>query len=62
MHDLDRIEHALATKLLSAEIFECCAQDQLSGLYDGLSPIPGGSDWAETPTYPARAMTFPREC
>jgi len=45
MHDLDRIEHALATKLLSDKVFERCAQDLLSGLYDGLSPIPGGSDW-----------------
>lgn len=45
MHDLDRIGHALATKRLSAEVFERCAQDLLSGLYDGLSPIPGGSDW-----------------
>lgn len=45
MHDLDRIGQALAAKRLSAEVFERCAQDLLSGLYDGLSPIPGGSDW-----------------
>lgn len=45
MHDLDRIGHALATKRLSTEVFERCAQDLLSGLYDGLSPISGGSDW-----------------
>jgi hypothetical protein len=45
MHDLDRIEHALATKRLSPEVFERCAQDLLSGLYVGLSPVHGGSDW-----------------
>jgi hypothetical protein len=45
MHDLDRIEHALATNRLSSEVFERCAQDLLSGLYDGLTPIPGGTDW-----------------
>jgi hypothetical protein len=45
MHDLHRIEHALATKRLSAEVFERCAQDLLSDLFDGLTPIPGGSDW-----------------
>jgi hypothetical protein len=45
LHDLDRVEHALATKRLSAEVFERCAQDLLSGLYDGLSPVPGGTDW-----------------
>jgi hypothetical protein len=45
MHDLDRVAHALATKRLSAVVFERCAQDLLSSLYDGLSPIPGGTDW-----------------
>lgn len=45
MHDLERIEHALATKRLSAEVFERCAQDLLSTVYAGLTPIPGGTDW-----------------
>jgi hypothetical protein len=45
MHDLGRIEHALATKRLSPEVFERCAQDLLSAVYPGLSPIPGGTDW-----------------
>jgi hypothetical protein len=59
MHDLDRIEHALATKLLSAEIFERCAQDMLSGLYDGLSPIPGGSDWGRDADIPGAGDDIP---
>jgi len=45
MRDLGRIEHALATKRLSPEVFERCAQDLLSAVYPGLSPIPGGTDW-----------------
>lgn len=45
MRDLDRIEHALATRRLSAQVFERCAQDLLSTVYKGLTPVPGGSDW-----------------
>ena len=59
MHDLDRIEHALATKLLSEKIFERCAQDLLSGLYDGLSPIPGGSDWGRDADIPGAGDDIP---
>ncbi|MEA2581102.1 MAG: hypothetical protein QOE83_1994 [Actinomycetota bacterium] len=45
MHELDRIEAALASKRLDHELFERCAQDFLSEIYPGLSPIPGGTDW-----------------
>jgi hypothetical protein len=45
MRDLDRIERALATHRLSAQVFERCAQDLLSTVYEGLAPVPGGSDW-----------------
>ncbi len=45
VNDLDRIENALATKRLGAAVFERCAQDLLTDLYPGLSPIPGGTDW-----------------
>jgi hypothetical protein len=45
MHDLDRIEHALATSNLDHSVFERCAQDLLSSHLPGLTPIPGGTDW-----------------
>lgn len=45
MHELDRIEQALATKRLDHNLFERCAQDLLIEPYPGLSPIPGGTDW-----------------
>ncbi|MGW0056503.1 hypothetical protein [Nocardia nova] len=45
MHELERIEHALATQDLDPTKFERCAQDLLSETYPGLSPIPGGTDW-----------------
>jgi hypothetical protein len=45
MHDLRRIEYALETQPLSAEVFERCAQDLLSERFQDLSPIPGGTDW-----------------
>lgn len=45
MHDLDRIERALAGNRLSSQVFERCAQDLLSTVYAGLTPVPGGSDW-----------------
>ena len=50
MRDLDRIERALATNRLSAQVFERCGQDLLSTVYQGLTPVPGGSDWGRTPT------------
>src|SRR6266508_4458267 len=45
MHELDRIEEALATKRLDPLVFERCATDILSEIYPGLSPVPGGADW-----------------
>lgn len=45
MNDLDRLEQALEHNRLSPTVFERCAQDLLTDLYPGLSPIPGGSDW-----------------
>jgi hypothetical protein len=45
MHDLDRIEALLANKRIDSELFERFAQDALSEIYPGLSPIPGGTDW-----------------
>lgn len=45
MHDLDRIEHLLRSKPLKHQDFERFAQDSLSPLFPGLSPIPGGTDW-----------------
>jgi hypothetical protein len=47
MHDLDRIEALLGTpsKRIDSEAFERFAQDTLSEVYPGLSPIPGGTDW-----------------
>jgi hypothetical protein len=44
MHDLERIERALASNRLDAELVERLAQDQLSAVFPGLSPIPGGTD------------------
>ncbi len=45
MHELERIEQALANNDLDPALFERCAQDLLSETYPGLSPIPGGTDW-----------------
>ena len=45
MRGLDRIEFALAGNRLSSQVFERCAQDLLSTVYAGLTPVPGGSDW-----------------
>jgi hypothetical protein len=45
VNDLDRIEEALATKRLDPVVFERCAQDLLTELNPGLTPIPGGTDW-----------------
>ncbi len=45
MHELERIENALATKDLDPTVFERCAQDLLTDIYPGLSLVPGGTDW-----------------
>jgi hypothetical protein len=45
VHELDRIEQALATKPINHQLFERCAQDLLIEVYPGLSPISGGTDW-----------------
>ena len=45
MHELDRIEQALASRPLNHHLFERCAQDLLIEVYPGLTPIPGGTDW-----------------
>jgi hypothetical protein len=45
VHELDRIEQALASKRLDHNLFERCAQDLLMETHPGLSPIPGGTDW-----------------
>jgi hypothetical protein len=45
VHELDRIEQALASKPLNHNLFERCAQDLLIEVYPGLTPIPGGTDW-----------------
>lgn len=45
MNDLDRLERALERDTLDSGVFERCAQDLLTDLYPGLSPIPGGTDW-----------------
>jgi hypothetical protein len=45
LHELDRIEQALASKPLNHNLFERCGQDLLIEIYPGLSPIPGGTDW-----------------
>jgi hypothetical protein len=44
MHELDRIEHALATKRLDPDLFERCATDLLIDVYPGLSHVRGGTD------------------
>lgn len=45
MHDLDQIAKALGEADLDPEQFERCAQDLLSEMYPGISPVPGGTDW-----------------
>ena len=45
MHDLDRIEELLSSKEIDSDLFERFAQDALSEVYPGLSPIPGGTDF-----------------
>ncbi|WP_410665985.1 hypothetical protein [Amycolatopsis sp. lyj-84] len=45
MHDLDRIIEALSTRDLDTREFELCAVSFLGTVYDGLTSVPGGSDW-----------------
>lgn len=45
MNDLDRIEHELQHGKLNHDEFERFAQDQFSTVYDGFTPITGGTDW-----------------
>lgn len=45
MNDLDKIEHALRNTVMHHATFERFAQDTLSTVYPGLTPIPGGTDW-----------------
>ncbi len=45
VHDLDRIIEALAAKDLDGREFERCAVSFLSTVYEGLTAVPGGSDW-----------------
>ena len=45
MNDLDRIEYELQHGKLNHDEFERFAQDQLSAIYPGFTPIPGGTDW-----------------
>jgi hypothetical protein len=45
VHELDRIEQALATQPIDHRLFERCAQDLLTEVYPRLSPISGGTDW-----------------
>lgn len=59
MNDLDRIENALAKQRLDADAFERCAQDMLTDLYPGLSPIPGGTDWGRDADIAGTGDTVP---
>lgn len=45
MNDLDKIEYALRTTAMHHATLERFAQDMLSTVYSGLTPIPGGTDW-----------------
>lgn len=45
MHELDRIERALATHSLNYQRFEQFAGDVLTEVFPGLSVISGGTDW-----------------
>ncbi|MEU4801310.1 hypothetical protein [Actinosynnema sp. NPDC023587] len=45
MHELDHISEALASQSLNHQVFERCATDLLGGVYEGLSSVPGGTDW-----------------
>lgn len=53
MNDLDRIEHELQHGKLNHDVFERFAQDQLSAVYPGFTPIPGGTDWGRDGDVPA---------
>lgn len=61
MHELERIEHALANHDLDPDLFERCAQDLLTETYPGLSPVPGGTDWGrDADAHDATAAPPPR--
>ena len=60
MHELERIEHALADNDLDPVLFERCAQDLLVETYPGLSPVPGGPDWGRDADVHDGAGTPPR--
>lgn len=60
MHELERIEHALASNDLDPVLFERCAQDLLIETYPGLSPVPGGTDWGRDADVHDGAATPPR--
>jgi len=61
MHELERIERALAEKDLDPDLFERCAQDLLTEKYPGLSPVPGGTDSGrDADLHSARIDTPPR--
>lgn len=50
MHELDRIEGALATSSLDHELFERCAQDLLLKSIPGCPQCPEGGTGGVTPT------------
>ena len=60
MHQLERIEDALADNDLDPVLFERCAQDLLIETYPGLSPVPGGTDWGRDADVHDGAGTPPR--
>ncbi|MCY4421441.1 MAG: hypothetical protein OXC06_00070 [Acidimicrobiaceae bacterium] len=60
MHELERIEHALAHNDLDPVLLERCAQDLLIETYPGLSPVPGGTDWGRDADVHDGAATPPR--
>ena len=60
MHELERIEDALANNDLDPVLFERCAQDLLTETYPGLSPVPGGTDWGRDADVHDGAGTPPR--
>ena len=60
MHELERIEDALADNDLDPVLFERCAQDLLTEAYPGLSPVPGGTDWGRDADVHDGAGTPPR--
>jgi DNA-binding transcriptional ArsR family regulator len=60
MHELERIEYALINNDLDPDLFERCAQDLLTETYQGLSPVPGGTDWGRDADVHDGSATPPR--